>query len=46
MTCDVTDVVPTPEEYAKGDTDQQKGAEKALKYMDLKPGTPITDISN
>ena len=44
MTCDVTDLVPTPEEYAKGDSNQQKGAQKALEYMDLKSGTPITDI--
>ncbi|MDX1533864.1 MAG: aconitase family protein, partial [Nitrosopumilaceae archaeon] len=38
MTCDVSDVVPSPEEFAKGDTNQQKGAEKALEYMDLKAG--------
>lgn len=44
MTCDVTDCIPTPEEYSKGDSGQQKGAQKALEYMDLKPGTAITDI--
>jgi 3-isopropylmalate/(R)-2-methylmalate dehydratase large subunit len=44
MTCDVTTKVPFPEEYAKGDSSQQQGAQKALEYMDLKPGTPITEI--
>lgn len=44
MTCNVTDNIPTPEEYSKGDTNQQKGAENALQYMDLKAGTPITEI--
>ncbi len=36
MTTDVTDVVPTPEEYAKGDANEEKAAKKALQYMDLK----------
>jgi len=45
MTCDVTDSVPFPDEFSKGDTNQKKGAEKALEYMDLKPGTPIEDIT-
>jgi len=45
MTTNVTDSVPFPEDYAKGDEGQQKGAEQALRYMDLKPGTPITDIT-
>ncbi len=44
MTCDVTDSVPSPDDFAKGDDNQKKGAQKALDYMDLKPGTPITDI--
>ena len=44
MTCDVTENVPTPEEFSRGDPNQKKGAEKALEYMDLKAGTPITDI--
>ena len=44
MTCDVTATVPFPEEFSKGDSSQQLGAEKALEYMDLKPGTPITEI--
>ncbi len=44
MTCDVTDIVPSPEDFSKGDQNQKKGAEKALEYMALKPGTPITEI--
>lgn len=45
MTTDVTGIVPFPEEYAKGNQDEEKAAIKALQYMDLKSGTPITDIS-
>ena len=44
MTIDVTSMIPFPEEYAKGNQDEEKAAIKALQYMDLKPGTPITDI--
>lgn len=44
MTVDVTDVVPDPAEFAKGDSSQEFAAKKALEYMDLKSGTPITDI--
>ena len=44
MVVDVTDNVPSPDEFAKGDENQKKSAERALTYMDLKPGTPITDI--
>ncbi|MEE8384064.1 MAG: 3-isopropylmalate dehydratase large subunit, partial [Nitrosopumilus sp.] len=44
MTCDVTESIPSPDEFSKGDANQKKGAEKALDYMDLKPGTPITEI--
>ncbi|MCJ8306143.1 MAG: 3-isopropylmalate dehydratase large subunit [Nitrosopumilus sp.] len=44
MTCDVTELVPSPDEFSKGDLNQKKGAQKALDYMDLKPGTPIVDI--
>ena len=45
MTISVTDAIPFPEEYAKGNPDEEKAAIKALQYMDLKPGTRITDIS-
>ncbi|MGH1521282.1 MAG: 3-isopropylmalate dehydratase large subunit [Nitrosopumilus sp.] len=44
MTCDVTERIPSPDEFSKGDPNQKKGAEKALDYMDLKSGTLITDI--
>ncbi len=44
MVSDVTEEIPSPEEFAKGDLRQQKGVTKALEYMDLKPGTLITDI--
>lgn len=44
MTVDVTDVVPDPAEFAKGNSSQEMAAKKALEYMDLKSGTPITDI--
>lgn len=44
MVSDVTERIPFPEDFAKDDLNQQKAAEKALQYMDLKPGTPITDI--
>ncbi len=45
MTADVTGIVPFPEEYANGNQDEEKAAKKALEYMDLKPGTQITDIT-
>jgi len=45
MTTDVTGTVPFPEEYSKGNVDEEKAALKALQYMGLKPGTQITDIS-
>jgi 3-isopropylmalate/(R)-2-methylmalate dehydratase large subunit len=44
MTVDVTESIPDPQEFAKGDKSQESAAKKALEYMDLKPGTPITDI--
>lgn len=44
MTTDVNESVPFPEEYGRGDLEEEKGAAKALQYMDLKPGTPITEI--
>ena len=45
MTNDVTESIPYPEEYANGDPNEKKAAESALQYMNLKPGTPITDIT-
>ncbi|QLH04273.1 3-isopropylmalate dehydratase large subunit [Nitrosopumilus oxyclinae] len=44
MTCNVSDSIPSPDEFSKGDSNQKRGAEKALEYMDLKPGTLIEDI--
>jgi 3-isopropylmalate/(R)-2-methylmalate dehydratase large subunit len=44
MVADVTDVVPPPEEYAKGNENAEKAAKRALEYMNLQAGTPITDI--
>ncbi len=44
MTIDVTSTIPDPDEYAKGDEEEKKSAIRALKYMDLTPGLPITDI--
>ncbi|ABK78108.1 3-isopropylmalate dehydratase large subunit [Cenarchaeum symbiosum A] len=44
MTCDVTGEVPTPEEYSGGDPGRLQGARRALEYMDLEPGTPMTEV--
>jgi 3-isopropylmalate/(R)-2-methylmalate dehydratase large subunit len=44
MTANVTEAVPDPAEFAKGDPSQETAARKALEYMGLKAGTPITDI--
>jgi 3-isopropylmalate/(R)-2-methylmalate dehydratase large subunit len=44
MTADITESVPEPVEFARGDSSQETAAKNALEYMDLKPGTPITDI--
>ena len=44
MTCNVTDSIPSPDEFSNGDPNQKRGAERALEYMDLKPGTLVEDI--
>ena len=44
MTCNVTDSIPSPDEFSKGDSNQKRGAEKALEYMALEPGTLIENI--
>ena len=44
MTCDVTEAVPEPDEFAGGDQPRAAGARRALEYMGLEPGTHITDI--
>jgi len=42
MVVAIDDVVPDPEQAPE---DRREGYRRALEYMDLKPGTPITDIS-
>jgi 3-isopropylmalate/(R)-2-methylmalate dehydratase large subunit len=44
MAVDVTEAVPDPKEYAKGNESEIKAATRALQYMDLSPGIHITDI--
>jgi 3-isopropylmalate/(R)-2-methylmalate dehydratase large subunit len=44
MVIDVTDTIPYPDEFAEGKENERKAALRALEYMALKPGTPITDI--
>ena len=42
MVSGITERVPDPKEY--GDESQRRAVERALKYMDLEPGTKISDI--
>jgi 3-isopropylmalate/(R)-2-methylmalate dehydratase large subunit len=42
MVTDITGKVPEPSSFA--DTVERKAAERALDYMGLEPGTPLTDI--
>lgn len=44
MVVDVTDSIPSPEEFAEGDENKRKLAIRALEYMNLEVGTPITDL--
>ena len=44
MTMDITEAIPAPEEFSKGNVNEIKAARRALQYMDLKPGVHITDI--
>ena len=44
MTMDITEAIPAPEEFSKGNANEIKAARRALQYMDLKPGIHITDI--
>ena len=43
MVSDISEKVPFPEEFSE-EPIQQQGAEKALEYMALKPGTAIAEI--
>ena len=42
MGTDITSAVPDPKSFAT--ENERKAAEKALEYMDLKPGTPMSEI--
>ncbi|MEM3402954.1 MAG: 3-isopropylmalate dehydratase large subunit [Nitrososphaeria archaeon] len=42
MVAGITERVPDPKEYR--DNSQREAVERALKYMDLKPGTKMSDI--
>jgi 3-isopropylmalate/(R)-2-methylmalate dehydratase large subunit len=42
MGTDITATVPNPADFAT--ENERKAADKALEYMDLKPGTPISEI--
>jgi 3-isopropylmalate/(R)-2-methylmalate dehydratase large subunit len=44
MVVDVTGTVPHPDEFAKGNENERKAVLRALEYMALEPGTPITDV--
>jgi 3-isopropylmalate/(R)-2-methylmalate dehydratase large subunit len=44
MVIDVTDTIPYPEEFAKGNENERKAALRALQYMAIEPGMLVTDI--
>jgi 3-isopropylmalate/(R)-2-methylmalate dehydratase large subunit len=44
MVVGITDTVPHPDQFSKGSGNEFKAATRALEYMALEPGTPITDI--
>lgn len=44
MVADITDTVPHPDQFSKGNENNYKATTRALKYMALEPGTPITEI--
>lgn len=45
MVIDITDNIPHPDDFSNGNESLKKAALRALDYMDLRPGQPITDIS-
>jgi 3-isopropylmalate/(R)-2-methylmalate dehydratase large subunit len=45
MVADISDTVPHPDQFSKGNENEYKAATRALQYMALEPGTPITDIT-
>lgn len=44
MVASVDEAVPHPDEFSKGNENERKAALRALEYMALEPGTPMTDI--
>lgn len=44
MVVSVDETVPAADEFAKGNENERKAALRALEYMALVPGTPVTDI--
>jgi len=44
MVADITDSIPSPEEFAQGDENKRKLAVRALEYMNLESGTPLTNL--
>jgi 3-isopropylmalate/(R)-2-methylmalate dehydratase large subunit len=44
MVVDITDSIPSPDQFAKGDQNRRKLAIRALEYMNLEPGTRMTDV--
>lgn len=44
MSCDITESIPDPREFADGDPGRREAAQRALEYMALKPGTPMQEI--
>jgi 3-isopropylmalate/(R)-2-methylmalate dehydratase large subunit len=44
MVIDITDSIPSPEQFAKGDENRRKLAIRALEYMNLEPGTQMSDV--
>ncbi|HET7147183.1 MAG TPA: 3-isopropylmalate dehydratase large subunit [Candidatus Nitrosopolaris sp.] len=44
MVVDVTETIPSPDDFAKGSENERKAAFRALDYMALAPGTPIVEI--
>ena len=44
MVVGVDESVPHPDEFAQGNGNESKAAKRALEYMALEPGTPVTGI--
>ena len=44
MTCDITEAIPTPAEFSRGDESRRAAAERALEYIGLEAGTPMEDV--